>query len=64
MILISGSNDKSIIIYNKTTYQPDLIINEHKASLNSIIQLSSGILDICSRDEAIILFNIKENNYK
>ena len=46
--LISGSRDNSIIIYNKTTYRPDLIINEHKASLNSIIQLSSGILATCS----------------
>ena len=27
--LISGSADNSIIIYNKITYQPDLIINEH-----------------------------------
>ena len=31
--LISGSADNSIIIYNKTTYQPDLIINEHKYSV-------------------------------
>ena len=28
--LISDSADNSIIIYNKTTYQPDLIINDHK----------------------------------
>ena len=27
--LVSGSNDKSIIIYNKETYKPDLIIKEH-----------------------------------
>ena len=42
--LISGSEDKSIIIYNKIVYQPDLIINKHKGSINCIIQLSSGIL--------------------
>ncbi len=48
--LISGSDDKLIIIYNKTTYQPDLIINEHKNSVFFIIQLSSGILATCSQD--------------
>ena len=62
--LISGSADKSIIIYNKTTYQPDLIINEHKDPINCIIQLSSGILATCSNDKTIKLFNIKGNNYE
>ena len=61
--LISGSADKSIIIYNKATYQPDLIIKEHKGSVRCITQLSSGILATCSRDKTIKLFNIKENNY-
>ena len=27
--LVSGFNDKSIIIYNKITYQPDIRIKEH-----------------------------------
>ena len=31
--LISGSGDNSIIIYNKITYQPDLIIKEHKSTV-------------------------------
>ena len=61
--LISGSYDKSIIIYNKTTYQPDLIIKEHKDPIKCIIQLSSGILATCSGDKTIKLFNIKGNNY-
>ena len=61
--LISGSADNSIIIYNKTTYQPDLIINEHKDSVWSIIQLNSGIIATCSSDKTIKLFNIKGNNY-
>jgi len=61
--LISSSFDKSIIIYNKTTYQPDFIINEHKGPVNYIIQLNSGILATCSGDKTIKLFNIKENNY-
>jgi len=61
--LISGSDDNSIIIYNKTTYQPDLIINEHKSPINCIIQLNSGILATSSNDKKIKLFNIKGNNY-
>ena len=61
--LISGSDDNPTIIYNKTTYQPDLIINEHKNAVFSIIQLSSGILATCSSDMTIKLFNIKGNNY-
>ena len=61
--LISGSRDKSIIIYNKTIYKPDLIINEHESPVRCIIQLSSGILATCSYDKTIKLFNIKGNNY-
>ena len=61
--LISGSVDNSIIIYNKTTYQPDLIIKEHKSIVNCITQLNSGILATCSYDKTIKLFNIKGNNY-
>ena len=62
--LVSGSTDKSIIIYNKETYKPDLIIKEHSDDINCIIQLSSGILASCSNDCSIILY-IKDNlNYK
>ena len=61
--LISGSRDNSIIIYNKITYQPDLVINEHKGTVRYIIQLSSGILATCSYDKTIKLFNINGNNY-
>ena len=61
--LVSGSYDKSIIIYNKKTYQPDLIIKEHTNSVNCITQLSSGILASCSYDNTIKLFNINNNNY-
>ena len=39
--LVSGSEDKSIIIYNKMTYQSDLVIKEHKDSVYCIEQLSS-----------------------
>ena len=61
--LVSGSDDKSIIIYNKKTYQPDIIIKEHNNSVFCITQLSSGILASCSNDNTIKLFNIKEMKY-
>ena len=62
--LVSGSGDSTIIIYNKTTYQPDLIIREHKDKVLCITKLDSGILASCSYDRTIKLFNIKENNYE
>ena len=58
------SSDKSIIIYNKVSYKPDLIIKEHKGAVYCIIQLSSGILASCSYDKTIKLFNIKDNSYE
>ena len=61
--MISGSADISIIIYNKETYIPDLIIKEHKSIVLYITQLSSRIIATCSSDETIKLFNIKGNNY-
>ena len=60
--LISGSCDKSMIIYNKTNYQPDIIIKEHNDYISSICILSSGIL--VSADKTIKFFNIKGNDYK
>ena len=35
--LVSGSYDKSIIIYNKNTYQPDIIIKDHEDRINCIV---------------------------
>ena len=61
--LVSGSSDKSIIIYNKNTYQPDLIIKEHKESVYCIIQLSTGELVSCSQDYKIKIYNIKGLKY-
>ena len=46
-----GSNDNSIIIYNKITYQPDIIIKEHNDSVTCVTQLSSGLLASCSYDK-------------
>ena len=62
--LVSGSWDKSIIIYRKTTYLPDLIIREHNSGVYCITQLSSGILASCSGDKLIKLFKIKGNEYE
>ena len=62
--LVSGSKDESIIIYNKETYKPDLIIKEHCKAVKYNTQLSSGILASCSDDKSIKLFNIKENKYE
>ena len=62
--LVSGSNDYSIIIYNKITYQPDIIIKEHNSTICCIIQLSSGILASCSYDHTIKLFNINGMKYE
>jgi len=61
--LVSGSDDKSIIIYNKETYNPDLAIKEHNSYVFCITTLSSGILASCSFDRTIKLFNIKNNEY-
>ena len=62
--LVSGSSDNSIIIYNKETYQPNIIIQEHDDAINYLIQLKNGILASCSNDKTIKLFNIKENEYE
>ena len=62
--LVSGSVDKSIIIYDKNTFQPDLIIKEHSDYVLCIIQLSSGILASCSADNTIKLFNINGKKYE
>ena len=61
--LVSGSYDKSIIIYNKETYKPDLTIKEHNNYIYCVTTLSSGILASCSGDYTIKLFNIKNNEY-
>ena len=62
--LASGSADKSIIIYNKETFQPDLIIKEHNNTITCITQLSSGLTASCSCDKTIKLFDIQEKKYK
>ena len=62
--LVSGSDDKSIIIYSPTTYQPDIIIKEHNGAIACVTQLSTGILASCSTDKTIKLFNINGMEYE
>ena len=62
--LVSGSYDHSITIYNKNTFQPDLIIKEHNHGITCVIQLSSGELVSCSVDNTIKLYNIKGLQYE
>ena len=62
--LVSGSDDNSIIIYNKKNYEPDIIINEHNSWINCLITLKNGILASCSHDKTIKLFYVKEKKYK
>ena len=58
--LVSCSRDKSIIIYNKETYKPDLTIKEHSKAVYCVTTLTSGILASCSGDNTIKLFSIKD----
>ena len=62
--LASGSGDKSIIIYNKNTFEPDLIIKEHNSYICCIIQLSSGELVTCSGDAIIKIFKLEGVKYE
>ena len=61
---VTGSSDKSIIIYNKETFKPDLIIKENNNSIFYLLELSSGELASCSEDNIIKLYNINGNDYK
>ena len=47
--LVSCSNDGKIIIYNKNTYKPDILIENNCLSFNT--QLSSGLLVSCCDDQ-------------
>ena len=60
--LVSGSDDKSIIIYNKQDYKHDKIINEHKSWINYLTVLKkNGYLASCSADKTIKLFYISKD---
>ena len=58
-----GFDDSLIIIYNNQTFEPDIIIRDHKEEVYCILQLSSGILASCSKDKTIKLFSINKYEY-
>lgn len=62
--LVTGSKDDNIIIYNKMTYEPDLIIKDHKDTINCLLKLSSNELVSCSSDKTIKIFKIQNNTYE
>ena len=61
---VTWSEDRSIIIYNNKTFQPDITIKEHSSDVYNVIQLSSGDLASCSDDKTIKIYNINGNEYK
>ena len=65
--LVSGSRDTTIIVYNKITFQPDIIIKLDKENKDnyacSLIQLSSGEL-VSGSKKIITIFKIKEKQYE
>ena len=60
--LVSGSGDYNIIIYNKRTFKPDIIIKEHQKPITCLTKLNSNKLISCSYE--IKIFKIKHNNYE
>ena len=58
--LSSSSDDGKLIIYNKITTQPDLIISEHEEeALSYHIQLKNGNIVTCSYDKTIKIIKLK-----
>ena len=61
--LASSSNDGSISIYNKDTFEVELKINEHKESIYDLIQLKNGNIVSCSYyDKKVNIYQLTENN--
>ena len=59
-----GSDEPSITIYNKITFELDLKIKEHSQGICCLKQLNTGILASCSMDCTIKLFSIKQKSYQ
>ncbi len=60
--LVSGSGDFNIIVYNKITFKPDIIIKEHKKPIKCFIKMNSNKIISCS--DGIKIFKIKHNFYE
>ena len=61
--LVSVSGSHTIIIYNKITYKPDIIITIENIKIICILNLNSNMLAIGTFNE-IKLFKIKNKNYE
>ena len=59
-----GSKDKTIIIINNKSYQPDLTIKEHNGIVTNMIELSTSYLASYSEDKTIKIYNIDLKTYK
>ena len=60
--LSSSAADNSIIIYNKETFEPDLIIKEHENIVNYHIQLKNENIVTCSWDFTLKIIKLISNN--
>ena len=63
--LLSSSIDSIIIIYNKITFKPEIIIKEHKNTIYYIELLKKkNFIASCSKDLTIKIFEIFQFTYK
>ena len=60
--LSSSSADNTLIIYNKNTFEPDLIIKEHTDYVNYHIQLKNENIVTCSWDNTLKIIKLYPNN--
>jgi len=58
----SCSDDCSLNIYNKDTYEIDLNIKEHADGINYFIQLDDGRIITCSKDKTLLVIELTNDN--
>ena len=61
--IASTSLENSIKIFNATTFDLSLTINEHSKSIKFLLQLKNGLLISCSNDESIKIFKLFTKSY-
>ena len=60
--LSSSAADNTLIIYNKDTFEPDIIIREHTNYVNYHIQLKNENIVTCSWDNTLKIIKLIPNN--
>ena len=60
--LSSSAGDNTLIIYNKDTFEPDIIIREHTNYVNYHIQLRNENIVTCSWDNTLKIIKLIPNN--